>query len=168
MNMKRTLLSSMAVLNREGGVLHLLVLVCLLLNVRETSYFWSHVARDILRQANSLWRPRAPSPMKLSPDNLNKNSEHQFKRAFLSQAYQLIDGVHRKEAEGRHICSCTLLRNKLWRLTVELTYCFKLRPLYPPGDHGTHCLGDRDSLDTSWNFGHNLRKLTLEDFVGLC
>jgi len=38
MNMKRTLLSSMAVLNTEGGVLLLLVLVCLP-NVRETSYF---------------------------------------------------------------------------------------------------------------------------------
>jgi hypothetical protein len=167
MNMKRTLLSSMAVLNTEGGVLVLLVLVCLP-NIRKTSYFWSHVARDILRQANSLWRPRSPSPMKFNHDNLNENSGNRFKRALLSQAYQLIDGAQRKEAEGRQICHCALLRDNSWKLTVEWTYCFKLRPLYPPGDRGIHCVGDRATLDTSWNFGHNLRKLTLEDFIGLC
>jgi hypothetical protein len=32
-------------------------------------------------------------------------------------------------------------------LTVEWTYCFKLRQLYPPGDHDTSCLGDRATLD---------------------
>jgi len=120
MNMKRTLLSSMAALNTGGGVLHLLVLVCLP-NVRETSYFWSHVARDILWHANSLWRLRSPSPMKLNHDNLNENSENRFKRALLSQVYQLIDGAQRKEVEWRQICLCIWLRNESWRLKVEWT-----------------------------------------------
>jgi hypothetical protein len=80
-----------------------------------------------LRKANSPWRPISPSPMKGNHDNCNENYENRINFAHKLTSY--FAGRW-----GMVNLSLYLWRNKSWKLTVNLRYFFKFRPLYPPGD----------------------------------